>query len=229
MLNTTSHYSLVRGLGAWELVFAGQRAVLRHEQGILYVAYLLYHPPAQPLRAWELAARARAWKPSEQGIAAMSALTAGQAGVLEQNAWVQERSLALDDLPSLRRLWEREQELQRLLESDDQSEPVKAEAARELEELATFQSRYGRRTEDNAQRAVRAVRRALVRFQEHLSAALDEEGRPHPVLRPFAAHLEEHLFWPSMRCSRRKRLGARSEMAGCFTYEPPVGVKWSRG
>ena len=57
MPNTSHLYSLRRGLGLWQLTFGGRSTVLKHEQGILYVAYLLYHPPLEPIHALDLVAR----------------------------------------------------------------------------------------------------------------------------------------------------------------------------
>ena len=47
-------------MGAWELTFEGKQAVLKHEQGIYYVAYLLLYPPAEPIHALDLATTATA-------------------------------------------------------------------------------------------------------------------------------------------------------------------------
>src|SRR5262249_3995646 len=58
--NTPPRYALRKGLGCWELTFAGRRALLKHEQGIFYVAHLLANPPQQPLHALALALRAKA-------------------------------------------------------------------------------------------------------------------------------------------------------------------------
>jgi hypothetical protein len=52
-------YALRRGLGFWELTFAGRQAVFKHEQGALYVACLLLEPPPEPMHAVALALKAR--------------------------------------------------------------------------------------------------------------------------------------------------------------------------
>ena len=48
-----------RGLGFWELTFAGQQAIFKDEQGALYVACLLLDPPPEPIHAVALALKAR--------------------------------------------------------------------------------------------------------------------------------------------------------------------------
>src|ERR1039457_3647279 len=52
-------YALCRGLGFWELTFEGRHAVFKHEQGALYVVWLLLHPPPEPVHALALALEAR--------------------------------------------------------------------------------------------------------------------------------------------------------------------------
>ena len=149
----------------------------------------------------------------------------GKAAPLPRDARIQERSLGLDDIETLRALQREEEELEAILADDDESEPVKQEALRELEAIVEFQRKHSRRTEDSAQRAVRAVRRAIVRFHRNLAAALDLNGNPHPVLQPFAAHLEKHLLIPSARYSG-PTIRARGSQAGSFTYDPPPNVIW---
>ena len=55
---------------------------------------------------------------------------------------------------------------------------------------------------------------------------MDAEGKPDPVLRAFARHLNEHLLIPSDGggIPGRQRVGAA--LPGWFTYEPPPGVVW---
>jgi hypothetical protein len=222
-----SLYSLRQELGVWHLVFEGREALLRPERGLLYVAWLLQHPPAQPLHAVDLAACIPALYRAQLGLGPLAHPATGRAAPLPSHARLQERSLALDDAQSLRAVLRRERELEALLEDESPSEPEKAEALRELEALAQFQRQHGHRSRDAAARAVATVRKALQRLQAHLRQALDPQGAPHPVLRPFAEHLERYLLLPSARYVGRGGHYPRHGPAGGFTYEPPPGVKWS--
>src|SRR5579859_6424674 len=56
---STPRYSLRQHLGQWLLTFEGRHARLKHQQGMAYVAYLLIHPPKEPLHALALALRAQ--------------------------------------------------------------------------------------------------------------------------------------------------------------------------
>src|SRR5207247_3115736 len=111
----------------------------------------------------------------------------GKSAPLASHARIQERNLALDDAQALRAILRKEKELEAILDDENESEPVKAEALRELEAIAEFQKHHGRRTQDSAQRAARTVRKAIHRFHRHLLAAIGPDGKPHPVLAPFAA------------------------------------------
>ena len=207
-------YSLRKGLGVWQLLFDGEEALLQHEQGIHYVAWLLRHPAGMPLHGLELAAKAAPARARSNNRAA--------AGIAEDAALLQ-RNLGMDDAEAARALWRKQRELEAIIESDDESEPVKSEASRELEAMAGFQAKHLRRGVDASQRAVLAVRRAIQRFHRHLEQAVDAAGKPHRVLRAFAAHLERHILAPSRRWAGSRRSGS---YAGCFTYEPPAGVEW---
>ena len=83
------------------------------------------------------------------------------------------------------------------------------------------------RSRGHAENLVRAVRLAIGRFHKHLVAAMDGQGRTHPVLGPFADHLARHLIAPSARYTGRVGSRTRAGVAGRFTYEPPDGVKWA--
>jgi len=85
------------------------------------------------------------------------------------------------------------------------------------------------RTRDCAQKCVRAVDMAIKRLHAHLARAVDGQGNPHPMLRGFARHLNEHLLIPSGRGGARGGVRAAAALAGCFTYEPPPDVAWSAG
>jgi hypothetical protein len=114
------------------------------------------------------------------------------------------------------------------MEDDLEISPVKAEARREIEEISEFLRKNPWRSQDCAQKCVRAVAMAIRRLHHHLRRAADVQGKPHPVLQGFAQHLREHVLIPSGRGGGGHG-GARIATApgGCFTYEPPAGVVWS--
>ena len=203
-------YALRRGLGFWELTFAGQQAIFKHELGALYVACLLLDPPPEPIHAVALALKARKIN--------------GQSP--DEAELIQERNLGLDDAEAVRNLRRKQHELEAVLDDGLAIEAVKAEARREREEILEFLRKNSWRTRDNAGRCVRAVAVAIKRFHARLAKALDAEGRPHPVLQSLARHLWEHLLIPSGRGRRHGGARACWSGTGCFTYEPPTGVGW---
>jgi hypothetical protein len=186
----------------------------------------LYNPPEHPIHAIDLMAKIPEIYRQQLGLPELVDPATGQSVPLESHARIQERSLALDDAHAMRAIYRKQKELEDILDSKDESEPVKAEALRELETIVEFQRQHGRRTEDSAQKAVRSVRRAITRFHQSLLTSLDQNGNPHPVLRPFAAHLTDHLIIPSGRNLGPVGRRARRPLAGCFTYDPPAGAIW---
>jgi len=198
-------YALRRDLGYWELTFEGRPAIFKHEVGALYIACLLRDPPSEPMHAVALALKART----------VSAEV------------IQERNLGLDDAETVRALRRRERELEVVLDDEQEIEPVKAEALRELEAIAEFERKNPWRGRDCACRCVRAVRMAIKRLHAHLAGAVDAEGHPHVVLRAFARHLHQHLLIPSGSGGGPGNLRSAATVAGCFTYDPPPGVTWA--
>ena len=124
-------------------------------------------------------------------------------------------------------MWRRQRALEAVLEDDQESEPVKAEALRELEEVTEFLRKSPWRSRGGAERCVRAVAMAIRRFHSHLAEAVEAQGEPHPVLQAFGRHLREHLMTPSGRGGDHRKARALSPFAGCYTYEPPPGVVWA--
>jgi hypothetical protein len=217
-------YSLRKGLGLWKLRFAGEEAELKHEQGMYYVAYLLTHPTSEPIHALDLAAKCSGQNEASPGTAPIT--LPGAAQPLERGTRLQERNLNLDEVQAGRTLLRKQGELEALLDDDSQSEPVKAEALRELEAIAEFQRTHAGRAADSAERTVRALRMAIRRLHHNLAHALDASGHPHRVLRAFALHLHKHILIPSGRYSGLRAMRARAERAGSFIYEPPPNVAW---
>jgi len=224
---TRSQWAIRQGLGLWELTFGGQTAVLKHEQGVYYVAYLLLNPPTEPIHGLALALRTEAIYRPIPVAAEVAGSASGTTFVPEAGAVLQERSLGLEDAQAAWALRRKQRELEALLDDDNTTAPVKEEALRELEALYEFQRGHPWRAGDAAQKAAAAVGKALQRFHRRLAEAVDAFGRPHPVLRAFAAHLKNHLLIPSGRGCARGGPRPGSGRAGCFTYEPPAGVAWA--
>jgi hypothetical protein len=202
-------YALRRGLGTWEVTYAGERDSFRDEQGAEYVVWLLLHPPPKPLHAVTLALEARP--------------APGDTPWVEG---IQQRSLGLDDAETVRRLRRQARELEAVLEDELASPPLKAEAQQQREDILEFLRKNPWRSRDCAQKCVRAITMAIKRLHSNLAEAVDAEGKPHPVLQEFAWHLHRYLLTPSGRGGGQG--GVRGFAGGCFTYEPPEGVVWRR-
>jgi hypothetical protein len=219
---------LRRDLGFWRLTFAGQEGIFKHEQGAAYVAYLLLNPPKEPIHALDLCVRAGGRGGPGNGIAELVDPVSGEVTPLTVEARLQERSLAPDDAQTMRAVLRTENQLEALLEDKSICEPVRREAERELIALYNYEGRHCQRTRDGAQKAADAVGKAIKRFYGHLAGAVEEGGRAHVSLRAFGEHIREHVLVASGRC--RGPGGARrgSELAGCFLYEAPEGVVWTK-
>jgi len=217
-------FALRKGLGFWTLIFDGYEIVLKHERGIFYIAWLLYHPDQTPIHALDLMAKIPEIYRHQLGLTEITDPETGKTTVLESHARLQERSLSLDDAQAMRALFRKEKELEAILDDPDESEPVKAEALRDLEAIAEFQRKYHRRSRTNAQRAAHSVRAAIARFHEHLAEAA--RANHDPALASFADHINKHILIPSRRFTGQGNRYARSGLAGCVTYEPPPNFNW---
>jgi hypothetical protein len=116
-----------------------------------------------------------------------------------------------------------------VLDEDEEIEPVKAEALRELVAIADFMRQHPWRSRDCVLKCAREVGLAIRCLHARLAVAVDAEGKPDAALRAFAQHLDEHLLIPSDGggIPGRFRLGAA--LPGWFTYHPPTGVVWKCG
>ena len=144
------------------------------------------------------------------------------------NYMLVQRNLSIDDLQSAYALHREIGKLEALLENQDVIEPVKAEVAHELEEIYAWQKKNPLQITDQARKAVRAVREAIRHLHHNLATANTSDGTPDPILRQFAFHLLRHLLIPSARYSPFGQARVKTGVAGCFTYEPPRGVIWTR-
>jgi hypothetical protein len=199
-------YAFRREGDHWQLTFNGQPASFKHELGALYVAFLLLTRPCETPHAVALALKAREW--------------GGQAGPDDA---LQEWSMGLEDASRVRALWRRQLELEHAIADEEETEPVKAEALRELDEVTEYLRTSPWRTRQGARRCVNAVTAAIRRFHAHLAGAEDA------VLQAFARHLFEHLLIPSVLGAGRAGWWVASVAPGRFIYEPPRGVVWESG
>ena len=205
-------YTLRRTQGVWELTFKGRQAAFKHELGALYVAFLLTERPRQALHGVALALKAREklGQPPSPAEA------------------VQQREMGLEDASSVRALWRRQRELERVLEDRLEIEPVKAEALRELEEITERLRQSPWLSCHGAERSAHAVGEAIRRFHARLAAAVEADGKPDEVLRAFAQHLHDYVLVPSGRGGSGGREHAEVP-PGCFIYLPPPRVVWGNG
>ena len=206
-------YALRREANSWEVTFEARQANFKHELGGLYVAYLLLHPPPEPIHGVALALHARQWlgQPASPAEA------------------LQQRVMGLEDAASVRALWRRQRELERVIEDRHEIERVQAEASRELEEITEHLRQSPWLSRHGAERCALAVNVAIKRLHARLAAAVDAAGKPDAVLRAFALHLHEYLLVPSGRGGAYARRWAVSKLPGSFIYAPPPGVVWRGG
>jgi 7-cyano-7-deazaguanine synthase in queuosine biosynthesis len=193
-------YVLRKGMKPWKVVFDGAEDVLDDEKGLHYVAYLLKNPNA--IHGVDLAAK------------------------ISGRSIIQEANLSGDGDAAMREIRREALELMGVLRSEHESDEAKEKARGRLEELAEVRKAVGKGPASGAEKAVRAVRRAIDRLRTKLLAAKARDGGPHPVFRPFGEHVEKHIWIPSSRYSGGRRARTLAGVAGFFTYEAPDGVSW---
>jgi hypothetical protein len=215
---STPQYALRKGLGVWELFFDGHRALLKHERGIFFVHWLLYHPDETPIHAIDLMAKIPEIYRQQLGLAPLVNPLTGRPVELESHARLQERSLALDDRQAMRAIFKKEKELEAILDSDDATEPEKAEALRELEEIIEFEKHHARRSKDNVTRAVASVRQAVKRLCRHLL------GAPGPNAQSATYKFAEHINLTILSAPHASQARTATTPPGTLAYT--LGVTW---
>jgi 7-cyano-7-deazaguanine synthase in queuosine biosynthesis len=201
-----NEFRLAKDLGWWRLVFKGDPAVVPDNRAVVLLNCLLKNPPYEPVHATELEVRALG-APVVDGEVK---------GVVQEATGA---ALNSGDNTVLRR---KLRELKAAREDESLPESERTKAAEEMEELLEA-SMAAKPKNGEAARAAERVRKALSRFINDLKTAKDSHGGAHPVLCPFAQHLEDCVYLPSV--GGKKRAGAVGR-AGCFTYMPPDGVRW---
>jgi 7-cyano-7-deazaguanine synthase in queuosine biosynthesis len=198
-------YRLVKHMGYWDLVFAGRRAVVPEQRGLLFVNYLVKNPPDEPIHATKL-----------QVLVDGAPVRDGEVGGVIDEA----SGRKLDGEDTIAKA--KAKEYKAAVDDDSLSEEERVQAQKDLEELGRELLRRRRRG-GQAGASVDAVRKAVWRFISDLKETKDANGRPHAVLVALADHLEKQIWIPSMGDKAR---GLRGIKRGCFTYVPPQGVVW---
>ena len=196
-------YALRNTDGFWELTFDGRTAVLKQNQALFFVAWLLANPPARPLAAHVLAAKVYEAFGTHEDFREDSVTGPWQPAAAEEAKLLRVRERALE----------------KILDSKDELEPVKAEALRELEEVYERQQCVTARIRLCVEKSADTLKSALNELIAALAAATDGRGQPHPVVRAFALYLLAYLLMPSARASRGKGVGR-------FRVQEARGVEW---
>jgi len=95
----------------------------------------------------------------------------------------------------------RESALRAILDSEDEVEPVKVEALRELNLICDLQQTHFVELSGPAQEIAERVSGEMLSLHASLTVAVDAQGNAHPVIRAFALHLLVYIVIPSLRSS----------------------------
>ncbi len=221
-------YALQREGDLWHLTFEGREALLKHEQGIYYVAEMLGQP-GEPVKKLNLAAKYSSPKSRRRGSIEVYDPATGKYDTPASVEPVHEAALATDDNAARRACQNRARELMETINDPTETERAKEEAREELEEITAHLSKESRPFRDPTKVAGDAVRNAIDRFLQTLLAPGGSTASAESVRRDFAEHLQRYLIIPSRRYAAPRARQARGDLAGCLLYDPPPGILWAVG
>ena len=217
-------YALHREGSLWRLTFEEGRAILKHEQGICYVAAMLSQP-RERVKKLNLAARYSSPRSQGGGIEIYDPATGRHEPPASMEP-VHEAALAADDDQARRDYQTRARELKETIDDPTETERAKVAAREELEAIAAHLSKDNRTVRDPTKAAADAVRISIHRFRRNLVERDDTVSSPLLVRRGFARHLQRYLLVPSGRYSDPGARKARGEQTGCLLYDPPAEILW---
>jgi len=219
-------YALHREGPVWRLRFDEGQAILKHEQGICYVAEMLSHP-GERVKKLNLAAKYSSPRsPGGSGIEIYDPAT-GHSEPPARLEPVHEAALAGDDLEARRAYQARARELRERIGDPTETARAKLAAREELEAIVAHLGKDSRTVRDPTKAAGDAVRISIHRFFRNLVGRGDTVTSPLRVRRGFARHLERYLLAPSSRYAGPGARQARGELTGCLLYDPPAGTRWA--
>jgi hypothetical protein len=175
--------SLANTDGFWELSFCGESAVLKQDQALFYLLFLLSRPGV-PISAPALS------------------LEVFRAFHQHLDFDLDFPSLPLPDQLSeiALVLQNKAKRLEAVLDSEDQLEPVKQEVSHELADLYSLQNSPDFNFHTYCESTSQLIFDNLCRLTGNLLSAKHVNGSPHPLIRAFGLHLVSHLILPSLLC-----------------------------
>jgi hypothetical protein len=219
-------YALRREGELWHLTFDGRPAVIKHEQGLYYIAETFRHP-GERIKQLKLVAKYSARRSkAHNGVEVYDPAT-GQYVTPNAAEPVHQISLARDDQETRQVYRARARELKDILDDPTETEAAKAQAREELEDLIAHLGKDSRVARDPAKAAGDAVRCAIKKLLRNLSTPSASTASPGSVRQALARHIEQYLLIPSRRYAAPGARAARGDLTGCLLYEPPAGVHWA--
>jgi hypothetical protein len=218
-------YALHHDGALWHLTFDGHPAVLRHEQGICYVAHL-FASPGERVKNLFLATRCAPLSRNKAAITEAWDDRKGEAVPLARQPIVQAAVTAEDEKEARRRLLKLAQELREAIKDPTTPETEKVQARQDLEDIASSLRKDSRPSRDECKKAADSVRGAIKHLLRTLLQRGGRDASEEQARRELARHIEQHLVTPSRRYAAPGAGEARGELTGCLLYEPPAGVSW---
>lgn len=220
--NKLPRYFIRKELGVWRIRVDGKETVAQDCRAMELVAWLLLNPPDEPIHASVLENHVDG-NPVTDGATAIEYGDESNiqhpdvGGVIVEAAGKKLKSEIT--LPALK---QKLAELRKDKDDENLAPSVRQEAEDELAKLLHDYNRGGKVT-GQAELAAERVRKAIKNLINDLKSAKRQQGLINVALCAFGEHLEQNLWRPSV--GGLNRAGA-SGKPGCFTYDPPTGVRW---
>jgi hypothetical protein len=211
-------YSLHRERACWLLEFKDDRAFLKHEIGLAYVAHLLAHHD-EPVPSATLFSRFSTRHRNDLPSGELPDPETGALTPVTDGVGFSQLPPDKDEAEARRRYYAQLREYKEAFSDGSNPEPERDEARLCYDELLTFLKQHYRPERDPGSSVIRHVHRSIQRLCTSLRkpVAGQSESMPDPVALAFAEYIEQHILMPSRRYTRAKpgsnvRL-ARGELA----------------
>ena len=218
-------YALHRRGELWHLTLNGCPAILKHEQGLCYVAEVFTHP-GEPLKKLNLAAKFSSPKAKGRGGIEVYDPATGRYDVPASTEPVHEAPLAADENEARKAYQERGRELKEIIDDPTETEAAKEAATEELQKIIDHLRKDSRQVRDATKVAGDNVRNAIDRLLHTLNSAEGPAPSELAVRRQFAEYIQRYVINPTRRYAAPRARKARGDLTGCQLYEPPDGISW---